>query len=97
MIPCKIVFFPFNGLTVRPYVIDSMFQVPWPPEIGVRALPTQHKVDFQHITFNSIAYVCLKFVLRSFKILKDQWAMHFPLCMFASWEAKMGVRAGPET
>jgi hypothetical protein len=33
-----------------------MFQVPWPPEIGVRALPTQHKVDFQHSTFLLLTY-----------------------------------------
>jgi hypothetical protein len=83
----------------RPCVIDSMFRVPWPPEIGACALPTHHKVDFQHSTFLLLTYCrsLLKFVLRIFKIWKDQWAMHFPLCMFASWEAKIGARAGPET
>jgi hypothetical protein len=59
----------------RPCVIDSMLQVPnWPPEIGARTLPTQ-----QYISIIYTVDVCLKFVLRIFKILKDQLAMHFPL------------------
>jgi hypothetical protein len=35
----------------RPCVIDSLFRVPWPPEIGARALLTQHKIDFQYSPF----------------------------------------------
>jgi hypothetical protein len=88
-----------SHVSFRPCVIDSMFQVPWPPEIGARALPTQHKVDFQHSTFLLLTYCrcLLKVCVENFKILKDQRAMHFPLCMFASWEDKIGARAGPKT
>jgi hypothetical protein len=59
---------------IRPCVVDSMFQVPWPPELGACALPTQHKVDFQHSTFLLLTFVdvCLKFVLRIFKILNER-------------------------
>jgi hypothetical protein len=47
---------PFVSLTLKPCVIDSMFQVPWHPEIGAHALPTQHKVDFQHSKFLLLTY-----------------------------------------
>jgi hypothetical protein len=59
---------------LRPCVIDSMFQVPWPSEIGVRTLPTQHKLIFNTVPLYCLRKVdvCLKFVLRIFKILKDQ-------------------------
>jgi hypothetical protein len=43
---------------LRPSIIDSMFQVPGPPEIGARAMPTQHKVDFQHSTFLLLYTYC---------------------------------------
>jgi hypothetical protein len=36
---------------IRPCVIDSLFQVTWPPEIGACALQTQHKIYFQHSVF----------------------------------------------
>jgi hypothetical protein len=69
-----------SALTLRPCIINSMFRDTWPwgPEIHARALPTQHKLDFQHITF-LIIDVCWNFVLRIFTILKNRWAMHFPL------------------
>jgi hypothetical protein len=78
-----------------------MFQVPWPLEIGVRTLPTQHKVDFQHSTF-----LLLMYCRRLFKVCDENfknfersmsYAFSIALCMFASWEAKMGARAGPAT
>jgi hypothetical protein len=36
---------------VRPCVIDSLFRVPWPPEIGARTLLTQHKIYLIHSAF----------------------------------------------
>jgi hypothetical protein len=47
---CSCIFWPPNGKMfcwpIRPCVINSMFRVPWDPEIHARALPTQHKLDF---------------------------------------------------
>jgi hypothetical protein len=53
-------------------VIDSMFQVPWPPEIGAHVLPTQHRVDFQHSTFLLVMYCrCLfKVCVENYKNLE---------------------------
>jgi hypothetical protein len=64
--------------SLRPCVIDSLFRVPWPPEIGARALLTQHKIELQHSAL-SITDLQKKFVLRILKILKNWWAMHFPV------------------
>jgi hypothetical protein len=81
---------------IRPYVIDSMFQVPWPPEIGACALPTQHKVNFQHSRpYISIVDVCVE----NFQNLERSMSYAFSIamhCMFASCEAKIGVRTRPE-
>jgi hypothetical protein len=80
-----------------------MFQVPWPPEIGVRVLPTQHKVDFQHSTFLLLAYCrCLfKVCVENFQNLERSMSYAF----FIVYVCKLGlggqngcaVRAGPET
>jgi hypothetical protein len=67
-------------LNLRPCVINSMFRVPRGHEIHARALQTQHKLDFQY-TVHFYWDVCWNFVLRIFTILKNRWAIHFPLVM----------------
>jgi hypothetical protein len=66
--------------TLRPCVIDSMFQVPWPP---VCVLPTQHKVDFQHSTFLLLTYCrCLfEVCVENFQNLESSMSYAFSIAM----------------
>jgi hypothetical protein len=58
--------------SLRPCVIDSLFRVPWPLEIGVCALLAQHKIDFQHSAFLLPSTdLQKKYLLRISKILKN--------------------------
>jgi hypothetical protein len=63
---------------VRPCVIYSIFQVPWPPEIGARALPTQHKDDFQHSTLLTYCRCLFKVCVENFQNLER--SMSYALC-----------------
>jgi hypothetical protein len=60
-----------------------MSQVTWHPEIGARVLPTQHKVDFQHSTFQLLTYCrcLLKVCVENFQNLERSMSYAFSIAM----------------
>jgi hypothetical protein len=98
-----IIFTHLSSSSFRPCVIDSMFQVPWPPEVGARALPTEHKVDFQHSTLLLLMYCrCLfKVCVDNFQNFERSMSYIVHVCIFHCVCLQDGrpkwVRAGPET
>jgi hypothetical protein len=67
--------------SLKPCVIESLFRVPWPPDIGAHALLTQHNIDFQHSAFlcRSALKVCVK-NFQNFENGCQGRAMHFSIC-----------------
>jgi hypothetical protein len=64
-----------------PCVIDSLFRVPWPPEIGVCALQAQHKIDFQHSAFLSQIDTKTKVCVENLQTLEKQMSYGFFICI----------------
>jgi hypothetical protein len=56
-----------------------MFQVPQPPEFGVRVLPTQHKVDFQHATLLMYCRYLFKVCVDNFQNFERSMSFAFSI------------------
>jgi hypothetical protein len=82
------------GLITALFLEESMFQVPWPPEIGARVLSKQHKVYFQHSAFLLLTYCrCLfKVCVENFQNLER--SMSYAFSIVYRYVCKLGGQNG---
>jgi hypothetical protein len=76
-----------SAVMQRQCIINSLFQAPWPPDIGAHVLRAQHKIDFQHSAFLlQMHTIPLQIVTIENVQNLEKWMsyMHFPFVMFTT-------------